>query len=148
MSGPGALQSAIERFPDDRSGNSGLALYLWGNDYSISAGRLRNLVVFFADIGVTDQSGLVAWAAAADFDRDFRGRVEGLGFAAFQRLGVRCGVDTVKPDVHTRSFCQACMGRRPTDREIVDLIVAGAARLGVPARSLDHLTFKDPSASA
>jgi hypothetical protein len=60
---------------------------------------LRRLVPFFESSGVTDHESLVTWAKAADFRRDFQGQVKGLGYAAFQWLTMRCGVETVKPDV-------------------------------------------------
>lgn len=87
----------------------------------------------------------MAWAARADFRRDFEGRVKGLGFAAYQWLLMRCEVDTVKPDVHTRRYCERVVGRRLSDAQVVDLIRRAARRLDIPARSLDAAIWEHES---
>ena len=103
---------------------------------------LRRLVPFSEYCGVTDQDSLVRWARAAEFRRDFQGRVKGLGYAAFQWLTVRCGVETVKPYVHTRRFTERCLGRALTDTDIVELVTRAARQLGMPVRSLDLATWE------
>jgi hypothetical protein len=65
----------MSQHEDDDAGNRCLATYLWGYRYRARARRLRCLVVFFADLGVTDQDALARWAATAEFKRDFRGKV-------------------------------------------------------------------------
>lgn len=131
------LTMAMERFPDDKEGNTELAQYLWGNNHWTRASTLRRLADYFESIGVIDQVTLVAWAKSADFKRDFEGRVKGLGFAVYQWILMRCEVDTVKPDTHTRGYAEACLGRPLSDSDVVDVIVRTAAKLGIPARSLD-----------
>jgi hypothetical protein len=139
------LKSALARFADDRSGNTGLAQYLWGNNHWTRAEMLRRLVPFFESCGVTNQDSLVRWAQAADFRRDFQGRVKGLGYAAFQWLTMRCGVETVKPDVHTRRFTERCLSRALTDTDIVELVTRAARQLGMPVRSLDLAIWEHES---
>ena len=69
----------------------------------------------------------------------------GLGYAAFQWLTMRCGVETVKPDVHTRRFTQRCLGRTLTDTDIVELVTRTARQLSMPARSLDLAIWEHES---
>ncbi len=140
-----ALQAIMDRYPDDQAGNTELAQFLWNNRHWTRVGMLRRLLPFFASVGVTDQETLVAWARVAEFRRDFQGRVKGLGFAVYQWLLMRCEVDTVKPDVHTRRYCEAHVGRVLTDNEVVDLIVRAAMNLGIPARSLDVAIWENQS---
>ena len=131
------LKSAMAQFRDDKAGNSELAQYLWGNNHWTRASNLRRLTVYFESIGVVDQASLASWARTAEFKRDFENRVKGLGFAVFQWILMRCEVDTVKPDTHTRGYAEACLGRALSDSDVVDVIVRTAARFGIPARSLD-----------
>jgi len=105
-------------------------------------------VPFFESVGVTDQDALVGWARSAEFRRDFQGRVKGLGYATFQWLTMRCGIETVKPDVHTRRFTQRCLGRPLTDSDIVELVTRAAKLLGMPARLLDLAIWNAKAASA
>jgi hypothetical protein len=132
-----SLETATVRYSDDQIGNTELAQYLWGNNHWTRAEMLRRLADYFETIGVIDQASLVQWAKTADFRRDFEGRVKGLGFAVFQWILMRCEVDMVKPDTHTRSFAEQCLGRALSDDDVVDGISRTAKRLGVPARSLD-----------
>jgi hypothetical protein len=119
--------------------------YLWGNNHWTRAEMLRRLVPFFESCGVTNQDSLVRWAQAADFRRDFEGRVKGLGYAAFQWLTMRCGVETVKPDVHTRRFTERCLSRALTDTDVVELVTCAARQLGMPVRSLDLAIWEHES---
>jgi hypothetical protein len=98
---------------------------------------LRDLVDYFDGTGVRDQQSLLAWAAGSDFQRDFEGKVKGLGLAAYKALVMRLGVDTVKPDTHVRRFVEAAIGRRAPDTEVVTLVEAAAGELGLPAADLD-----------
>jgi hypothetical protein len=131
------LTTAMDLFPDDKEGNTKLAQYLWGNNHWTRASNLRRLAEYFESIRVTDQPTLIAWAKSADFKRDLEGRVKGLGFAVYQWTLMRCEVDTVKPDTHTRGYAEACPGRPLSDPDVVDVIVGAAVKLGIPARSLD-----------
>jgi hypothetical protein len=131
------LEALLARFPDDKEGNTALAEHLWGYRLWTRAALLRGLVPFVAGLGVDDQEGLRAWAARAQFARDFDGRVPGLGRAVFQGLLMRLGVDTVKPDVHLRRFAEGVLGRRLRDEEVVAAVVGAARELGVRACELD-----------
>ena len=99
--------------------------------------HVRDLAAFFRSIGVTDQRSLVEWAGRAEFDRDFKGKVKGLGRAVFQWLVMRQGVDTVKPDVHVYRFAEGTLGWPLSDSEVVSLVTRAADTLGIPARELD-----------
>lgn len=137
LSGLDDLAGLLERWPADQAGNTALARQLWGYDLWTRAHMLRGLVGYFASIGVTDQLALRRWAATASFERDFKGRVPGLGRAVFQWLVMRQGVDTVKPDVHVHRFAARVVGRTLSDADVVTLIEAAARRLGRPAQRLD-----------
>ncbi len=130
------LEALFERFTDDQQGNTELALYLWGYRLWTRAAQLRALVGFVRSVGVVDLDDLRQWADASSFN-DFRGRVKGLGPAVYQWLTMRLGVETVKPDVHVTRFVERAIGRRSSEQEAVDGLVAVASRLGVPANLLD-----------
>jgi len=140
-----SLDTTMARFPDDQVGNTELAQYLWGNNHWTRAGMLRNLADYFESIGVVDQASLVQWAKGADFRRDFERRVKGLGFAVFQWILMRCEVDTVKPDTHTRAFAEGCLGRALSDDDVVQVISRSARALGIPARTLDVAIWEHQS---
>jgi hypothetical protein len=123
---------------DDEEGNLALARFLWGYDLWTRAAQLRVLAAFCHEIGATDQEALRAWAASADFSRDFKGRVKGLGIAVFNWLVMRLGVETAKPDVQVRRFVENCLGKRiSSDDELVALVVGAAGVLDKPVRELD-----------
>ena len=127
----------MARFPDDRDGNTALAVDLWGYRLWTRAGQLRGLCAYFRSIGVVDQPTLEAWAHRSEFGRDFEGRVKGLGRAVYESLVMRQGVDTVKPDVHVRRFAEAAVGRRLSDADVVEVVTRAARSLGVNAVDLD-----------
>ncbi len=131
------LFHVMARFPDDKDGNIRLAQYLWNNRHWTRAGMLRRLAEFFDSIGVRDESALRDWAVRAEFKQDFQGRVKGLGEAVFQALVMRQGVDTIKPDVHVHRFVEGALGRRLSDTETVELVVAAAREVGWKATELD-----------
>jgi hypothetical protein len=130
------LQDLFEQFQPDREGNTAMAQHLWGYNMWTRAQQLRDLTCSFADIGVTDQPSLKAWAERSSFG-DFQGRVKGLGPAVYQWLVMRQGVDTVKPDVHVRRFAENAVGRALSDQEVVDGVTGAAAQLGLTALELD-----------
>jgi len=137
LAGLDDLVDLLERWPADQAGSTALARHLWGYDLWTRAQMLRSLVGYFASIGVTDQHALKRWATTATFERDFKGRVHGLGPAVFQWLVMRQGVDTVKPDVHVHRFADRVVGRPLSDADVVTVIEAAARRLGRPAHRLD-----------
>lgn len=133
----GDLDRVLTRYGDDQAGNTALAQYLWGYNLWTRAEQLRRLVRYFADIGVTDERRLEAWAHGSSFENDFQGRVKGLGRAAYESLLMRVGVDTVKPDVHVKRFAESAVGRPLGDGEVVEVAVKAAKRLGIRANELD-----------
>ena len=116
------LKTVLARFPDDEEGNKAASQFLWGNFMWTRIALLRKLMVFFESVGVTDQASLHAWAARSTFERDFKDRVKGLGIAVFHWLQIRCHVDSVKPDVHVLNFGKRVIGRRVSEKVLVDYI--------------------------
>ena len=131
------LKTVLERYPDNKEGNIELALCLWGYRLWTRAGMLRRLVEFFEAQGVTDQSSLSEWAFRADFKKDFEGKVKGLGYAIFNWLVMRQGVETIKPDVHTLRFVENTIGWSVKDTVAVEALIRVAKELGIPAFKLD-----------
>ena len=130
------LVALMETWPATREGNTALALHLWGYRMWTRAQMLRDLVAYFAGVGVTTQEGLGAWARATTF-ADFKGKVPGLGRAVYQWLVMRQGVDTAKPDVHVHRFLESALGRRVSDADGIEVLSEAAWRLGRPATRLD-----------
>ena len=105
------LQDALNVYPDSEVGNKAAAQFFWGNNHWTRIELLRRFLPFLASVGVTDQPSLHAWAKQADFERDFKGKVKGMGIAVFHWLLLRCGVSTIKPDVWV-SGCWANASRK------------------------------------
>ena len=131
------LELTLARYPDDQTGNTALAIHLWGYKLWTRAHQLRDLARYFASIGVVDQASLRSWAHNSDFRRDFEGRVKGLGPAVYQWLVMRQGVDTVKPDVHLHRFAEHAVGRPLSDSDVVAVVSRAAAELGIKAYEFD-----------
>lgn len=131
------LKGLLARYPDDQTGNTRLAQYLWGYKYWNRAHQLRELLAYFESIGVMSQEALRQSAGSSSFEGDFKGRIRGLGFAVYQWLVMRQGVATIKPDVHVRRFVESIIRRSPTDDELVQALEEVARRLGVKAYELD-----------
>lgn len=131
------LKRLLARYADDEVGNTRLAQYLWGYKYWNRAHQLRELLAYFESIGVTSQKALKEWAESSSFEKDFKGRIPGLGFAIYQWLVMRQGVETIKPDVHIRRFVESIIHRSPTDDELVEALEKVARLLGLKAYELD-----------
>lgn len=131
------LQTFLARFPDDVEGNRAAAAYLWGYRYRNQLGHLRGLVSWARESGLTDQDRLRTWAHQSNFERDFRGRIKGLGIAAYCWLVMRLGVDTVKPDSWLHAFVRRVLARDLSDTELVQVMTEAAHRVGRSARELD-----------
>lgn len=99
-------------YPDTPEGNVEASRFLWNNRHWQRAHLLRGLLAFLTSIDVTSQDDLRCWARKATFDRDFLGKVKGLGLAVFQWLLIRMGVPAVKPDVWVINFAQRVTGKR------------------------------------
>ena len=93
------LHAVLDRFPDTKEGNKEASRFLWNNAHWTRVEILRRLLTFLASVGATDQTSLHTWAQQASFERDFKGKVKGLGIAVFHWLQIRSGVQTIKPDV-------------------------------------------------
>lgn len=131
------LKVALARFPDDEEGNKAASQFLWGNFMWTRIALLRKLMAFFESVGVTDQASLHAWAARSTFERDFKDRVKGLGIAVFHWLQIRCHVDSVKPDVHVLNFGKRVIGRRVSEKVLVDAISQIAPLVGQSMATVD-----------
>lgn len=114
------LKALLAKFPNDRDGNEAAALFLWSNRHWTRIELLRRLLDFFESIGVTDQPSLHAWIKTATFDADFKGKVKGLGIAVYEWLRIRCGVDSIKPDIWVINFAKRIVGKRISEKALVD----------------------------
>lgn len=132
------LKRLLSKYADDREGNTAVAEYLWGNHYWTRVSLLRKLVAYFESIGVTSQDVLDHWAETSSFERDFKGRITGMGYAIYQWLIMRQGIATVKPDIHVRRFVQSLINRSDfTDNELVVVLEKVANQLSLKAYELD-----------
>lgn len=131
------LQDALNIYPDTEDGNKAAAQFFWGNNHWTRIELLRRFLPFLASIGATDQPSLHAWARQADFERDFKGRVKGMGIAVFHWLLLRCGVSTIKPDVWVINFGQRVLGRRIPEDRLVTAFNDIAPLIGESLETLD-----------
>lgn len=135
------LKQWLARWDDDQAGLEKASLALWGNRHWTRMGLLKQLVNYLDQQGVHDADSLKQWACQADFERDFKGKVKGLGYTVFHWLQLRCGVPTIKPDVWVLNFVERVIGRRPTERETVQAFVSLAPYLKVPLARLDKIIW-------
>ncbi len=131
------LQDALNIYPDTEDGNKAAAQFFWGNNHWTRIELLRRFLPFLASIGVTDQTSLHAWARQADFERDFKGKVKGMGIAVFHWLLLRCGVSTIKPDVWVINFGQRVLGKRIPEDRLVTAFNDIAPLIGETLETLD-----------
>ena len=131
------LTACLAGFPDTWEGNRQASQFLWNNQHGVRAECLRRLLTFLASVGVTDQPSLHAWARQAEFERDFKGKVKGLGIAVFHWLQIRCGVSTIKPDVWVIKFVQRVLGRRLSEKTLVALFHEIAPLVGESLNVID-----------
>lgn len=131
------LMEVMARFPDTKTGNTQASQFLWNNNHWQRAQLLRGLLAYFKSIGVTDLPTLLGWAKQAQFEKDFQGKVHGLGMAVFQWLVMRLGVDGVKPDVWVFKFAERILGRRLSDKVTVDLFNELAPLVGTSIAKID-----------
>ena len=85
---------------------------------------------------VTTQEQLKAWAERTKF-ADFQGKVKGMGFAIFNWLVMRQGVETIKPDVWVHRFIKETIGHSLSDQAAVAVLEQIAPRIGLKAYELD-----------
>ncbi len=132
------LASKLFEFADTREGNTEASLFLWNNKHWKRVGLLRNLLRYLESVGVCDQTTLVEWALTVDYEKDFQGKVPGLGLAVFQWLMIRCGrASAVKPDVHVENYIRRILGRKLSASVTVTLFNELAPYLGTSISNID-----------
>lgn len=115
----------------------------------------RGLLRFGSDLGVSGDEIIVSeWASstqgleiAHELD-PYVGSVRGVGVATFAYLRMRCGGDSIKPDVRVRHAVRNLGLGENVPRSEVGLFVlasAVAAELGIPRLVLDQLLWFIPS---
>ncbi|MEO0080898.1 MAG: hypothetical protein ABIL25_01230 [candidate division WOR-3 bacterium] len=65
------------------------------------------------------------------------GRIKGLGYAVYQWLVMRLGVESVKPDVHVLRFVARTIGRKLSPEDTVALVRQVARDMKLKAYELD-----------
>lgn len=132
------LQAALASFPDTREGNNAASQFLWNNNHWQRVDYLRQLLVFFESIGVTDQASLYAWAKNAVFENDWQGKIKGLGIAVFHWLQIRTGVESaIKPDVHVINFAKRVVGKKLSEKALVQAFSEIAPLVGETLAAVD-----------
>jgi len=131
------LKALLAKFANDRDGNEAAALFLWSNRHWTRIELLRRLLDFFESIGVTDQPSLHAWIKTATFDADFKGKVKGLGIAVWEWLRIRCGIDSIKPDIWVINFAKRVVGKRISEKALVDTFGRISPLVGESLSTLD-----------
>lgn len=128
------LKELVDSYPNTKKGNMSLASHLWNNQMWTRAKFLRVLLREFELRGIRGQKSLTRWLADADFRKDvkrqFKSRhrskgktgYHGIGIALFHWLCLRCGIDTIKPDVHVLKFVERAIGRRASPEECVETL--------------------------
>lgn len=128
------LKELVDSYPNTKTGNMGLASHLWDNQMWTRSKFLRVLLREFEQRGIRGQKSLTRWLADADFREDVEGQFKsryrsegkigyhGMGIALFHWLCLRCGIDTIKPDVHVLTFVEKAIGRRASPKECVEAL--------------------------
>ena len=121
------LKDVVDSFPDTKRGNKRLASHLWSNDMWTRTEFLRVLLEEFDQRGIRGQKSLKKWLTNAEFKRDVKGQFKSkhhsMGIALFHWLCLRCGIETIKPDVHVLNFVEKHIGRRPQPEECIEALV-------------------------
>ena len=135
------LKSIVNQFPNTERGNKRLAQYLWSNNMWTRAEFLRELIQQFEIRGIRGQQSLTRWLRNADFERDIRGQFKtehhSMALALFHWLCLRCGIDTIKPDLHVINFVSDAIGRRASAEESVKALTRVAKEQDRKAYLLD-----------
>lgn len=134
ITGYEALCQFLDAHPDDTDA----AVRLWGYRFWKRVGQLRALLSYFGGLPdpVKDQEGLRHWVRDPRYAK-FEGKVKGPGYAIHKWLTIRCGVESVKPDLHIRRYVEQFVSRRLTDTEVVVVLERVAADLDLPPSSID-----------
>jgi hypothetical protein len=135
------LKSFLENYPDTKRGNIKLANIMWNNNHWSRVKFLWKLIYCFEERGIKGQKSLERWAKNADFEIDvkgqFRTKEHSIGYALFHWLQIKCGVNTVKPDVHILEYVSRNIGRRVSQEEAVEGIKSVAKQLKKKAYWID-----------
>ena len=131
------LLALLSRYPDTKAGNLAASQLLWNNKHWVRLELLRRFLPFLAEKKLTDQPSLTAWAKQADFERDFKGQVKGLGIAVFHWLLIRSGADSIKPDVWVINFAKRVIGKRLSEKVLIQTFKAVAPLVGETLETID-----------
>lgn len=135
------LKELVDSFPNTKKGNMALASRLWSNNMWTRAKFLRVLLKEFDKRGIRGQKSLSRWLADANFEHDIKGKFKSrdhsMGIAIFHWLCLRCGIETIKPDVHVLNFVTEVIGRKPTPQECVEALTRIANQQRRECYSLD-----------
>ena len=131
------LKRLLSKYADDKEGNTAIAQYLWDNRHWTRVSLLRKLTAYFESINVTSQEALRYWAEKSDFKKDFENKIPGMGYAIYQWLIMRQGIETIKPDTHLIRFVESIVHHSFTENELVDVLEKAAKQLKLKAYELD-----------
>lgn len=148
------LKGLLGEYPDDNSGNTDLALHLWGYKFWKRAHQLRGLFGYFESRGVMTQEDLAEWADKPYYLAYYNGEIakdpferflerfaterpKGLGFALCQWLVMRQGAETIKPDSRVRNFVYEATHVCLDDRTLVNDLTRVARHPSMKANELD-----------
>lgn len=131
------LKHLLSKYADDKENNTAVAQYLWGNRHWTRVSLLRKLIAYFESISVTSQETLRYWAEKSDFEKNFEGKIPGMGYAIYQWLVMRQGIETIKPDTHLIDFLKSIIHHSFTEKELVAVLEKVAEELGLKAYELD-----------
>lgn len=137
LPGFAAFHNMFSRYPDNAANNKKIAKQLWGNNNGSKARTFRQLFTYFGSRGMISIEGLLRWASKADFERDFKGRVKGIGHVTFNWLLTRLGADTVKPDKTNHDFVEKVLGYSVNDKTLIEVLKRAAQEMGIKACELD-----------
>ena len=135
------LKLILDKYSNTKEDNLKLANDIWNNNHWSRAEFLKKLIDCFDDREVKDQASLEKWVKSADFEADVKGQFKtdrhSIGYALFKWLQIRCGVDTVKPDVHILNFISDAIGRKVAPEVAVDSLIKVAKKTKREAYLLD-----------
>jgi hypothetical protein len=139
------LKNLLSQYPDTKEGNLWVAQYLWRYNHWKRVELLRKFVTYLEANGVTNQDQLKDWAAKADFENDFKGRIKGAGLAIFKWLVMRQGVETIKPDTWVHRFIEDTIGYPVTNEAAIETLEQIAKEIDVKAYELDWRIWEHQS---
>jgi hypothetical protein len=132
------LQLLLSKNPDDKRGNTRVARYLWNNYSWNRVGLLRKLAAYFEAEEINSQDQLKDWAQYIRFE-DFQGKVTGMGYVLYQKLIMRQGLESIKPETHVVDFVNSVIDRYEADLpDIGARLTAAAKQLKIPADELNR----------